>query len=52
MLAYKIIILQILFYSYKMWSLTLKEEYTLQVFENNVLKISIWTQEVKCVGNG
>jgi hypothetical protein len=36
---YKIIILPVVLYGCKTWSLTLREEYGLRVFENRVLRI-------------
>jgi hypothetical protein len=36
--VYKIIILPVVFYGCKTWSLTLREEHRLQVFENRVLR--------------
>jgi hypothetical protein len=35
---YKIIILPVVLYGYETWSLTLKEEHRLKVFENRVLR--------------
>jgi hypothetical protein len=39
---YKTIILPVVLYGYKTWSLTLMAEHTLRVFENNVEE-DIWT---------
>jgi hypothetical protein len=36
---YKIVILQVVLYGCKTWSLTLREEHRLRVFENRVLRI-------------
>jgi hypothetical protein len=38
MRIYKTIILPVVLYGYKTWSLTLREEHRLRVFENKVLK--------------
>jgi hypothetical protein len=35
---YKTIILSVVLYGYETWSLTLREEHTLRVFENRVLR--------------
>jgi hypothetical protein len=36
---YKTVILQVVLHAYETWSLTLKEEHRLRVFENRVLRI-------------
>jgi hypothetical protein len=41
----KIIILPLVFYGCETWSLTLREEHTLMVFGNRVLRRNIWTKE-------
>jgi hypothetical protein len=41
---YKTIILPVVVYGCETWSLTLREEHRLRVFENRVLR-RIWTEE-------
>jgi hypothetical protein len=42
---YRTIILPVVLYECETWSLTLREECRLRVFENKVLKKNIWAQE-------
>jgi hypothetical protein len=42
---YKIIILPVLLYECENWSLTLREEHRLRVFENKGAEEHIWTEE-------
>jgi hypothetical protein len=41
---YKTIILPVVLYGYETWSLTVREEHKLRVFENGVEE-NIWTKE-------
>ena len=43
--TYKTIILPVVLYGCEAWSLTLREERRLRVFENKMLEVNIWTQE-------
>jgi hypothetical protein len=42
---YKTIILPVVLYGRETWSLPLREEHRLRVFENRVLRGDIWTEE-------
>jgi hypothetical protein len=47
---YKIIILPVVLYGYETWSVTLKEEYRLNVFENRVLRRIFGSKRDKMIG--
>ena len=51
--TYETIILSVVLYGCETWSLTLREEHRLMVFENKVdTKEDIWGQETKLQENG
>jgi hypothetical protein len=43
---YKSIILPVVLYGFETWSVTLREEHRLRVFENKGAEENIWTEEV------
>jgi hypothetical protein len=49
---YKTIILPVVLYGYETWSLTLREEYRLRVFENRVLRRIFGPKGIKEQENG
>ena len=50
--TYKTVILPVVLYGCETWSLTLKEEHWLRVFENKVLRKIFGTRETKLQDNG
>jgi hypothetical protein len=49
---YKTIILHVLLYEFEIWSLTLREEYGLRLFENRVLRRIFEPRRDEVTGNG
>jgi hypothetical protein len=43
--VYKTVVLPVVLYGFETWSLMLREEHRLRVFENRVLRRAFWTYE-------
>jgi hypothetical protein len=50
MIIYKTIILPVALYGWETWSQTLREEHTLRVFENKVLRRIFWPKRDEVMG--